>query len=68
MAATPDEHEQLEHEPEPDSRVSQVDEAGRESFPASDPPASWAGPDVIPEQGDESPADGRERRSRPAGA
>lgn len=28
-----------------DRAGDQVDEAGKESFPSSDPPASWAGPD-----------------------
>jgi hypothetical protein len=57
MTATPDEAESAE-----------VDEAGRESFPASDPPASWAGPDVIPDEGDESDADSDETdASRPSG-
>jgi hypothetical protein len=34
-----DESEELD-----DSRVDEVDEWGEESFPASDPPASWSGP------------------------
>jgi hypothetical protein len=33
------------------------DEEGRDSFPASDPPGEWAGPDVAPESSDR-PAEG----------
>ena len=38
-----------------------VEEAGRESFPASDPPATWSGPDIVPEpagEADDARADG----------
>ncbi len=30
---------------EGEDRDELIDEAGEESFPASDPPASWSGPD-----------------------
>jgi hypothetical protein len=42
-----------ESEPEAQAR-EELDEVGRESFPASDPPASWAGP----------PADAPDEESR----
>jgi hypothetical protein len=36
-------------ESEPSAEASEeLDEVGRESFPASDPPASWAGPPADP--------------------
>jgi hypothetical protein len=36
--------------PEPEETVDEsVDEAAEETFPASDPPSSWAGPDDPPE-------------------
>ena len=31
--------------PHPDPDDDEVDEAGKESFPTSDPPSSWAGSD-----------------------
>ena len=39
MVTTPDGPAPAEEEPVPD----EVEEADRESFPASDPPATWAG-------------------------
>jgi hypothetical protein len=38
-----------------EEREEELDEIGRESFPASDPPASWAGP---PNEGSEDQAGG----------
>jgi hypothetical protein len=47
---TPDSHDRSDHdrvaEPpddQPDGVDEELDEIGRESFPASDPPSSWAG-------------------------
>lgn len=39
------EHQTDEHDADtPEDRRAGVDESSRESFPASDPPASWSGP------------------------
>ena len=36
-----------QNNPDPDEqdRDDEVDERGKESFPTSDPPSTWAGPD-----------------------
>jgi hypothetical protein len=43
--------------PEPGPVDDMIDEAGRESFPASDPPATWSG--VDPRDLEVGPADDR---------
>lgn len=48
-----------------------VDESSRESFPASDPPSSWAGGDAAPKPRPDLPVapddgEGRARRDQPA--
>ncbi len=43
-------------------REDEVDEAEKESFPASDAPSSWAGPDLPPKQRAEKAA--REQAAR----
>jgi hypothetical protein len=66
---TPNSHDRRDDErvaeppdDQPDGADEELDEIGRESFPASDPPSSWAGPRrqvSAAEQGDLPRRDGR---------